>query len=502
MIDDTQQSEDNKNRLATEQKLIWLIATLIIGTWLTLGSSLYFSRGLIACLLTPEDATPTSCEAGMNEPFAVGSLHHSAVMGHVRFLQSASRYEEAATLLDAEVAKGYTTTAVYYQLAKARKENAQRELAIAAYQKVIELDPNDFEAHKEILSLHVDARNYDAARATMNEYISRVPTDPYAYDWLSWVERGDGHHAEALAAIDKAIELNPDFSHYYRDRAFSLIELSRWDEALVAHSKSIEISPTDDGYLNNRAKLYNMLGRHEEAKSDLLKAIEVSTDPDLVLDLATQHRFLGEYEEADRVLSKVLEENPDEFSIQNQRVYLYIDKQDYAAALKVVEELAASREPDDLEVRFLRHVISSRQGNYVEAIKGLKSLLPDWQDSEALHLELGIALVKMNAPAAAMTWFDKAIALGTNNSWNWSARATASGALQDWPRVIADANKALELLPGNSEALTQRALARKAMNDTAGALTDLRNAVRFEPGNLESRIALEAMLKETSAASP
>jgi tetratricopeptide (TPR) repeat protein len=490
------QTEPNK-----EHRFVWIILTFVAMIWVAIGSSIYFSFNLILCLLGSSEFEHR-CEAATKEFAAIGVIHHRATMRHVAFLQSAERYDEAATLLEAEVAKEFKTPEVFRGLANARKENEQPELAIAAYQKLTELTPQDLDAHTELTSLYVNAKKYDDARVTMKAYISRMPDDSFGYDWLYWVERGDGRHAEALVAIDEAIKRNTKFSHYYRDRAKSLIELSRWDEALAGHSKSIEMEPADSGYRHNRAKLYNMLGRHEEAKSDLLKAIEVSTDIDLVVDLSTQHRFLGEYEEADRVLSKALQQNPDVFSIQNQRVYVYIDMQDYAAALKVVDELSAYHGPDDLDIRFLRYVVSSRQGNHVEAIKGLKSLLPDWPESEVLHLELGISLVKMNAPAAAMKWFDKAIALSTNNSWNWSGRAMASRALQDWPQVIADANKALELLPGNSEALTQRALARKAMKDTAGALADLRNAVRFEPGNQESRKALEALLKETGAASP
>jgi tetratricopeptide (TPR) repeat protein len=500
-MNDGSQETIDQTKSNQERKLVWLVLAFVATIWIAIGSSLYFSFNLILCLLGSSEFEHR-CEAATKELAAIGVIHHRATMKHVGFLQSAERYDEAATLLEAEVAKNYKTAEVFSGLANARKENKEPEHAIAAYRKLTELTPKDLDAHTELTMLYVNAHNYDDARVTMKAYVSRMPEDPYGYDWLSWVERGDGRHAEAIVAIDEAIKRNTKFSHYYRDRALSLTELSRWDEALAGHSKSIEMEPADSGYRNNRAKLYNMLGRHEDAKSDLLKAIKTSTDTDLVVDLATQHRFLGEYEEADRILLKALEQNSDDFNIQNQRVYLYIDMQDYAAAFKVVDELSEFREPEDLDIKFLRYVISSRQGNHVEAIKGLKSLLPDWPESDVLHLELGIALVKMNAPAAAMKWFDTAIALDTNNSWNWSARATASASLQDWPRVIADANKALELLPGNSEALTQRAFARKAMNDTAGALTDLRNAVRFEPGNQESRTALEAMLKETSAASP
>jgi tetratricopeptide (TPR) repeat protein len=502
MSEPTQQTEKTETKNVVDRSVIWLIIGVTAIGWAVLGTSLYFSRNLITCLFAPTDFVGESCEAGSKEFAAVGLLSHRAVLGHATLLKDTERYKEAADLLDGEVAKGFNTAPILNLLATTRKNAGETDLAIAAFRKMIELNPNDLEPHTEITSLQVSDKKYNEARATMQAYISRAPKDSFGYDWLSWVERGDDRHVDAIAAIDEAIERNPRFAHYYRDRAISLTALSRWDEAVAGHSKSIDIEPTDTSYLNNRAELYSTLGRHEEAKNDLLKAIALADDPDFMMDLATQHRFLGEHAAADQQLSKALELAPDNFNIQNQRVYLYIDMQDYAAATKVVGELSESREPDDPDVKFLAMVIASRQGNYVEAIKGFKSIVPEWPESDALHLEIGMALVKMKAPAAALNWFDKATELGKNNSWNWSARAAAYSTLQDWPRVMADANRSLEIMPGNSEALTQRAIARKATGDTAGALIDLRNAAKFEPGNLESRKMLDDLLKETSATTP
>jgi tetratricopeptide (TPR) repeat protein len=496
------QTGQTETKSVGDRTAIWLVICVTAIGWALLGTCLYFSRNLITCLFAPTDYVGESCEAGSKEFAAVGLLRHRAVIGHTTQLKDAERYKEAADLLDGEVAKGFNTAPVLNLLAATRKNAGETDLAIAAFRKIIELNPDDLEPHIEITSLQVADKKYNEARATMQAYISRAPEDSFGYDWLSWVERNDEQHVEAVAAIDKAITRNPRFAHYYRDRAISLTALSRWDEALAGHSKSIEIEPTDTSYLNNRTELYSTLGRHEEAKNDLLKAIALADDPNFMMNLATQHRFLGEHAAADQQLSKALELDPDNFNIQNQRVYLYIDMQDYAAASKVVDALSESREPDDTDLKFLAMVIASRQGNHLEAIKGFKSILPDWPESDVLHLEIGMALVKMKAPAAALQWFDKATELGKNNSWNWSARAAAYSTLQDWPRVMADANSALEIMPGNSEALTQRAIARKATGDTAGALIDLRNAAKFEPGNLESQKMLDELLKENSTTSP
>jgi tetratricopeptide (TPR) repeat protein len=502
MNDETLQTEQTETKSVVDRSVIWLIIGVTAIGWALLGTSLYFSRNLITCLFAPTDFVGETCEAGSKEFAAVGLLRHRAVIGHATQLKDTERYKEAADLLEGEVAKGFDSAPVLFLLAGTRKSSGESDLAIAAFRKIIELKPNDFEAHIEITSLQSAEKKYDDARATMQAYISRAPDDSFGYDWLSWVERGDEQHVEAIAAIDEAIKRNPRFAHYYRDRAISLTTLSRWDEAVAGHSKSIDIEPTDTSYLNNRAELYSTLGRHEEAKSDLLKAIAISDYPDFMVDLASQHRFLGEYAAADKILSKALELAPDDLSVQNQRVYLYIDMKDYAAATKVVGELSESRELDDLDVKFLSMVIASRQGKHVEAIRGFKSLVAYWPESDALHLELGTALIKMNAPAAALQWFDKATELGRNNSWNWSGRAAAYSTLQDWPRVMADANHSLEIMPGNSEALTQRAIARKATGDTAGALIDLRNAAKFEPGNLESQKILDDLQKEIGTTTP
>jgi tetratricopeptide (TPR) repeat protein len=500
MSGETRQTIDLKQD--GEQKLIWLISAIVAMAWIALGLSLYFSRNLITCLYAPQELVGNSCEAGMNEFAAKGPLRHRAVMGHATFLESEERYGESAGLLQHEVETGFNSAPVILRLAQARNQNGETNRAIDAYRNYIKLRPEEIDGYTEAASLLVFNKRYEEARETINGYISKVPDNALGYDWLSWIERSADKHVQAITAIDQAIKRTPDAPNYHRDRALSLASLSRWEEALTSHTRAIDIEPTGSTFLESRAELFSLLGRHEDAKKDLKKSIELDRVSSTFVELANQHRFLSDYTAARNALEMALELSPDDVFVQGKRVELYLDMQDFDAAARVITAVAVSRGNSDPETVFLRMIVASRQGKHLEAIKGFKSLLSEWPEWYRLKVEIGKNLVEINAPAAALKWFDKALEERKDVSRILSARANAYRALQDWPRVMADANLALSLAPGNSEALTQRALARKATGDTAGALIDLRDAVRFEPGNLESRKMLDDLLKETSTTTP
>ena len=54
-----------------------------------------------------------------------------------------------------------------------------------------------------------------------------------------------GENETALAALDRAIELNPNYALAYAQRGLVLTWLNRPDEAIVAAERAIRLSPND-----------------------------------------------------------------------------------------------------------------------------------------------------------------------------------------------------------------------------------------------------------------
>ncbi len=91
------------------------------------------------------------------------------------------------------------------------------------------------------------------------------------------------------------------------------------DEALAALDKSLDIAPGSPEALINRGAVMIYLGRHEEAISDLTQSIELGTSklPEALYNRALAYEKLGAFEKAYDDLTRAIELRPDFEEAQN-----------------------------------------------------------------------------------------------------------------------------------------------------------------------------------------
>lgn len=75
-----------------------------------------------------------------------------------------------------------------------------------------------------------------------------------------------GRQNEALLELDRALELQPDYSYRYASRAYMRNALKDIHGAISDYRKAIELDPEDAVALNNLGLLEEQLGYHEEAR--------------------------------------------------------------------------------------------------------------------------------------------------------------------------------------------------------------------------------------------
>ena len=116
---------------------------------------------------------------------------------------------------------------------------------------------------------------------------------------------------KAIAAYDKAMDLNPDFVAY-NQRGIAKSKLSQYKTALNDFDKAIELNPDEAGTFSNRGVVKLELGEHEAAFADFDRAIQLQPDlVDAYYNQGLARLNLGKHSDAVSSFDEVIRLQPD-----------------------------------------------------------------------------------------------------------------------------------------------------------------------------------------------
>ena len=87
---------------------------------------------------------------------------------------------------------------------------------------------------------------------------------------------------EAIAELDQAIELDPEFSLAYVRRGNANFSLEQYEQAIADYDAAIELDPDSAYAYANRGSAYAAVGKRAQAKADYEKALPLASDPALL----------------------------------------------------------------------------------------------------------------------------------------------------------------------------------------------------------------------------
>jgi tetratricopeptide (TPR) repeat protein len=223
----------------------------------------------------------------------------------------------------------------------------------------------------------------------------------------------DGRYQEALAAYDKAIQLQPEYVDAWLGRGNSLQALMRYQEALAAYDKLIQLG-NNFGWIGRSEALYR-LQRYQEALASLDKTIQLQPNND---DAYYRQGYildeLKRYDEALLSYNRALSIEP-----TLNHAHVWHNKGITLAKLKRYKQAVAAY--DRAIQLFNNETISS--GNIV--IFKLYKIAP----ADSWYAR-GVSLFALKRYQEAVSSFDKAIALRSDFADAIKARSIA----QKWLR--------------------------------------------------------------------
>ncbi|MFC8718029.1 tetratricopeptide repeat protein [Kitasatospora sp. NPDC057198] len=216
--------------------------------------------------------------------------------------------------------------------------------------------------------------------------------------------RGEAHssaerHGPALADLDRAIELDPEYVRAFGSRGRALAALGRYEEALADFERALDLDPRYTWVLGSRSNAYADMGRYEEALADLDRAIEL--DPEYVWAFGSRGRLLkilGHYEEALADLERAVESDLEYGWAICHRGYVLMVMGRCEEALADFER-AIDLDFDDMGWLYCRRgTVLAGMGRYEEALADFERAIELGPDEAGHHYDKALALHALGLP--------------------------------------------------------------------------------------------------------
>ena len=305
----------------------------------------------------------------------------------------------------------------------------------------------------------ISAEQGDTADAI--EHYSRVlavaaeASDPAVHAlevYQAHIHRADAHgklglDAQALADLNRAIELSPTFAGAWSDRGIVHARMGRHDEAMADYDRAIELDPESGAAWGNRASAHLDRGRIEAARADFARAIEL--DP----DNATTWYNRGNLHLQTRRLDPALA--------------------DFSRAIEL--------DPRFAEACHNRGIVYRELGRQEPAVADLSRAIELRPDFAQAWRNRGVAHGRMRRVQRALADFARSIELDANSAETHVERAIVLGRMRQYPEALSDYGRAIELDPQHSQAHANRAAVHVQMGRHETALADLSRAIELKP---------------------
>ena len=190
--------------------------------------------------------------------------------------------------------------------------------AIAAYQQLEKIDPDDSEVQFDLAKLYESANNYDQARKYLSKVLASDPNNIEALLASARVAMNSGDPKAALDPLDKARQLAMQFDNQeekgkvYQAQGDAYVDLHSFDDALNSFQQSLEIrKKTGDqrgiaSTLGQIARVQDQMGNGKAALASFQEAIavgrQIGDKNGLITNLMNLGSFYSDHNNLDEAL--------------------------------------------------------------------------------------------------------------------------------------------------------------------------------------------------------
>ena len=443
-----------------------------------------------------------------------------------KYLESGERYYdkgqygEAAIQFQNAIQVDSRFAQAHYKLGLAAMKMGQAEVAYTELSRTLEIDPQNYAAHLDMARLLVSAGPSHSAEAKeqLDLLTQKQPHNPDVYLVLAtYYNTATKDMGAALAAIHKAVQLDPNRYEFYLSLGILDVQGQQWADAEANFKKAVDLAPKAAEPLITLGNFYQSRGRYPEAEQTFRRAIQIApNDPGPRLSLAglllaqnklgqaedylrqskkdfpgnsLGYSMLGNFyiqsNQMDKALAEyasLFQEHAKDPTVKRNYIQLLILKNRLDEARKLNDELLKAQ-PSDADAQVFKAQIQIRSGKPNDAVDTLQGVLKNDPDNAVAHYQLGLAFEQMgNSSRAEAEWRD---AERLRSDIVEVHRALAGSAIQrnDASVLAQEADQIMSLQPAAPDGYLLRGVAEIDRRQFPAAEQYLKQSLEKEPNN-------------------
>ncbi len=197
-------------------------------------------------------------------------------------------------------------------------QTEQIDPAIERYETVVKLveeesktDPKQFDALKDVLKqlapLYVKAERRDDAIAAYNRALEIDPNDLEAQNNLAALLAATGDIEAVIAAREKVREQDPKNSQVRFDLGKMYFDQGNYEKAIELFDEYLTLAPNDPGALEYKGISYQRLDRHNESIAEFKKILDIQPQNKKVLaEISRGYKSSGNFTTARTFAARIL----------------------------------------------------------------------------------------------------------------------------------------------------------------------------------------------------
>ena len=343
-----------------------------------------------------------------------------------------------------------------YQKANTFYDLKRYQDAIEAYENVIEIEPDFFEAWNGQGKTFYELKKYPEALEAYENAIKLKPNELEAWEGRGLTLFELGQYKYAIDSFNKALSINQEQPKVWNILGESLSNLNEDSQAIHAYDKAIELNQKFDVAWNNKGKSLHKLHRYKDAVEAYKQATNLKTDnAEAWYNLGNAQASLKRHKEAFKAYNEAVRHKPSYYQAWLSKGNMLVNLRRYSEAVEAFDQVI-KYQPKNYRAWYAKGWSLHQMERYESAIDSYdRAIALEGRDYNSWYNK-GNSLYKLERYKKAIVAYDQAINFQPEHFESWYSKGNALFDLKRYKDAVTAYEQAIKIKPNDKKAKKAR----------------------------------------------